>query len=595
MNKKLLGFTLIAALMLSGCGNDNNNNDTPTPEPEPTPTTPTVDDLKARLTALGETVTGTLTIKAGVINNASDISLDVHQNSNYNILEGFGGIAKISVDTASAYYVVEETDTSFEADWGVYYTTEDNFKANELVTKFATTIEESSVIIPYKSAESVFNITDEDLCSDLCSRLGYSSILGVVAEKITVSITDTSKLTFTFYAKQTSSAVTAVAEVSSATDSSYAALDTWLSKQTEFPAAPYTATELLKTKFTDTKNFTRKYYYSGVGYENTYTTVNSQTIARDEGWLNSYAQYKYYHSLFNFNAQTGTDHISAVYRSFSYNSVDANTIKNWNDSDFEDSDGYGYAPYAYYPSTYQSVWVNPDFVNETLGYNFGEYITEAYTPYGQGFSVNPTLKLKDGTTLVQYYSRMFGDLVSEANHEKRYSGYDVESWDAFYFVPEYKDNATEQSVENVESIYVLCEFTGSYWDTEKSYEAGQYGGYATYTNFGTTVDKIGEALIARETAKEKAVEVKLSNNSVDLTTGVAFDVSTVASVVYTGDQTEADVYFDITVSDADKDKITIAEDGTTITVSEAGTYTITISANGGTAVTLTLVVTAAAS
>lgn len=594
MNKKLLGFTLIAALMLSGCGNDNNNDDTPTPEPEPTPTTPTVEDLKTRLTALGETVTGTLTIKAGAADNASDVALPLHQNKNYSVVEKIGGVAKITVGTKSAYYLVNNDDSDFTAEWGVYYDTEDKFKAGELVSEFATTLSESSAIVNYNAANSIFNITDEDLCKDLCLRLGYYSVLGS-AQKVTVSIVDTSKLTFTFYAKQTSSTVSAVAEVSSATDSSYAALDTWLSAQTEFPAAPYTATELLKTKFTDTKNFTRKYLYDGVGYENTYTTVNSQTIARDEGWLDSYAQYKYYYSLFNFNAKAaGTDHISAVYRSFSYNSVDSETIKKWDDEDFENTKG-GYAPYAYYPAQYQSIWVNPGFINETLGYNFGNYTTEAYTPYGQGFSVNPKLKFPDGTTLVQYYSQMFGDLVSEADHEKGYSGYDIESWDALYFVPEYKENATEQSVENVESIYVLCEFTGSYWNTEKSYEAGQYGEYAEYTNFGTTVDKIGEALIARETARERAVEVKLSKTSVDLTAGEAFDVSTVASVVYTDDQTEADVYFDITVSEADEEVITVGEDGTTITVSEAGTYTITISANGGTAVTLTLVVTAAAS
>ncbi len=593
MNKKLLGFTLIAALMLSGCGNNTNDNPDVTPDPvEPTTSDPTVEDLKARLTALGETVTGTLTIKAGAAGNASDVALPLHQNKNYNVLENFGGVAKITVGTNSAYYLVDSDRSGFTAEWGVYYDTEDKFKAGELVTEFATTISESSAIINYNAAKSLFNIADEDLCEDLCLRLGYYNILGS-AEKITVSITDTSKLTFNFYAKQTSSTVTAVAEVSSATDSSYAALDTWLSAQTEFPAAPYTATELLKTKFTDTKNFTRKYLYSGVGYENTYTTVNSQTIARDEGWLDSYAQYKYYYSLFNFKAKVGTDHISAVYRSFSYNSVDSETIKKWGDEDFENTRG-GYAPYAYYPTEYQSIWVDPDYINETLGDYFGDNITEAYTPNGQGFSVNPNLKFKNGTTLVQYYSQMFGDLVPEADHEKGYSGYDVESWDAFYFIPEYKEDATEQSIENVEYIYVVCEFTGSYWDTEKSYEAGQYGEYATYTNFGTTVDKIGEALIERETAKEKAVEVKLSKNSVDLTAGAAFDVSTVASVVYTDDQTEADVDFDITVSDADKDKITVAEDGKTITVSKAGNYTITISANGGTAVTLTLVVTAAA-
>lgn len=510
MNKKLLGLTALAALLLGGC--NNTPSDTPTPDPEPTPATPTVSDLKTRLSALGETVKGSFTVKAGTITGQTDdVTVTLVQNANYNFLEKVGGIAKIAVDNQGGFYAVSETSaTEFEADWGSYYSTTDEFKAGELVSNFATTIETavaSGVTVPYVTKKSVFNITSSSLCSDISSRLGYYSVFGKSAGKVEVSIADETKVVFSLYKTQTVTTANVVVEVSVAADASYAALDTWLSAQTELPTAPYTSTELLQTKLTNTKNFTREYSYGGDGYgnellEHTYTTLNSQTVARDSGWVGGYASYAYFLSYFNVtNEEATSEHPNGVYEAYSYESVDPDVIKTWDDdSDFitvDGDDSYGQAPTCEDGEQYQSFWVNPNYVNETLAYNYGKYVYEAQTPFGQGFSVDPTLAFQDGTTLIEYYSQMFGRVVSVANHEKKYAGYDVTSWDGFYIIPEYSED--EQSVENVVDFAVVCQFTGSYWNTEKSYAEGSYYEYAYYYDFGTTVDEIGNVLIARET------------------------------------------------------------------------------------------------
>ncbi len=600
MNKKFLGLTALAALILAGCG-ENKPTPEPTPEPpapEPTPTDPTIADLKARFEALGNSVLGDLVISGEVFGLSADDVLEskLYQNNKYSYVRDIGGVAAFQIDSNLGYYMVETTDTdpssyAFSADWGKMYSTLQEYQNAELVSGFASELVDGVQGVVYRKAKNLFTITNDDLLSSLAARTGYALTIGADPEWAEVSIADTSKIVVKAYASQLDSKPTATAELSASEETTFSQLESYLDSQTEFPAAPYTATQLLQQKFTDGKNFTRKSLITSggsyVGYENTYTTVNSQTIARDEGWEGTYAQYKYFYSLFNFDAQTGTDHNTGIYRSFSYNSVDPAVIAGWADTDFPNAKG-GYAPYFYAPADYQSMWVDDNFVNETLGASFGSYAPDAYTKFGQGFSVNPALKFPDGTTLIQYYSEMFGDLVEVADHTKGYPGYDVTSWNGFYFLPVDSSDETAESLADVDSIYVVCEFTGSYWNGEESGEVGDYYEIAQYTSFGTTVDQIGAALITRESGKERAVKVVLDETTINVTAGTAFDLATIAHVVYSDDETAAEVGLTITPASEDADKFTI--EGTSITVSAAGTYTISLSANGGTAVSLTVVV-----
>lgn len=599
MNKKFLGITALAALILAGCtGNNPSPEPAPTPEPpapEPTPTDPTIADLKARFEALGNSVLGDLVISGEVFGLSADDVLEskLYQNNKYSYVRDIGGVAAFQIDSVLGYYMVETTDTdpssyAFEADWGKMYSTLEEFQSAELVSGFASELVDGVQGIVYRKAKNLFTITNEDLLSSLATRTGYTLTTGADPEWAEVSIADTSKIVVKAYASQLDSKPTATAELSASEETTFSQLESYLDSQTEFPAAPYSATQLLQQKFTDGKNFTRKVSYgSSVGYENTYVTENSKTVARDEGWTGQYAQYKYFYSLFNFDAQAGTDHETGIYRSFSYNSVDPAVIAGWTDAQFESAKG-GYAPYYYAPADYQSMWVNDEFVNETLGASFGAYVPDAYTSFGKGFSVNPALKFPDGTTLIQYYSEMFGDLVEVADHTKGYTGYDVTSWNGFYFLPVDSEDETAESLSDVDSIYVVCEFTGSYWDGEESGEVSDQYEIAQYTSFGTTVDQIGAALITRESGKERAVKVVLDETTINVTAGTAFDLATIAHVVYSDDETAAEVGLTITPASEDADKFTI--EGTSITVSAAGTYTISLSANGGTAVNLTVVV-----
>ena len=502
MNKKFLGITALAALILAGC-TGNTPTPEPTPEPpapEPTPSDPTLDTLKARLAALGDSVSGTLTLKADALSDLSeDQTTNFYQNNRYSFLEHVGGVAAYQVGTDLGYYMVydtSETETpAFEGEWGRKYGALADFQAGELISSLSESVVAGSGIV-YTKAKDLFTVTNMDLAAEMAERLGYDLVLGAYPQKVEIVISDASKVVFKAYASQLDSKPAAIAEVHSDASAEYNVLTTWLGEQTAFPTSGTDADTLFWNfikgqNWTSTKSFSTlpvEGLFYGYFLETCKMTKTSMNVIYDEdSWESEPSEigmvtYTYISQSNSVGAAN-----AGVYGWQSNGTTDYATIA---EDCTKDEPQYFNGPIK--TQNTDPFWCAPGYLNAytACAYSYTALITdEVYSEYGKAYRGVPTAanleyfcRLGEMLDLYQRAERLDADDDGEPDVDPEtgaplyaFGGYEISSMDFIDCYPLWEDDA-DASVDAPSQFMFVCEFEGDYIKVNST------------THIGTVVD-----------------------------------------------------------------------------------------------------------
>ena len=485
MNKKLFCLASLAALTLAGCGEKPEPTPEPGPGPEPQPTDPTVDDLKARFDALGESYKATLMIPASGDVEASEVGIII--NEYYTSIVDVAAIAGFNSGKYYAVFADPETEGSYEAEWGVYYNSQEEYVEEALLKNQ----EIDMTTFGYKENRGGFE-NKGAVAGAFNDYLGLS-LLGEAFEStnLVVKIDNEAKVVFEFYTSALFKTLAYKVEVAVTTETD-SALEAWLENQ-EDPVAPFAAADLISV-FYQAKNYTATVPY-GVGiYEHEYVTKNSKTIARDEGWTGDDAQYANTITYANFGK--GKLLPEGVY---GYQSTNVDVKK-----DLADFLAGKIGPRALSGAP-ASFWVTPGYINPTTFYyylvKYGVTYDEVIADYGQALQFTPaSLWEDDNTPIGMDQLASFAEYLSivslfeepEEGEETGYAGYFFESIESLNLYPQFDEEGY------LDTIVATLDAVAGYKNAkgEVVIEPSELSTYVIFDDFGVTVDPYGAQFIS---------------------------------------------------------------------------------------------------
>lgn len=498
MNKKLFCLASLAALTLAGCGEKPEPK--PDPDPDPQPTDPTVNDLKARFDALGDSYKATLMIPATEEVEAAEVSIII--NKYYTSVVDVAAIAGFSSGKYYAVFADPETEGSYEAKWGVYYNSQDEYVEEALLKNQ----EIDMTTFGYKESRGGFE-NKGAVAGAINDYLGLSLLGEAFASKnLVVKIDNEAKIVFEYYTTALFKQIAYKVEVSATTETD-AALEAWLENR-EDPVAPYTAYDLSKCFYY--QNWTAERGFAGGETIKRFVTKNSMSLEY-KNFTGDYADWN--GSSTYASIGKGANVPAGVYGYDSVSLDPAADLAALNDRTL--SIQAVPAPAGF--------WVNPNYVNPvSAAYNgFTTLVTEeVIAEFGQAFRVTPetTYEGSDGQTrkvgieLVAYLAELF-TLCNVFDEEYQRDGYDFSeiSYLDFYF--EFEEDAEVEDYSTVSDLFIMLkgkashkefvvdEETGEVVVNEETGEAEIVADpeeeltlYMEFYDFGTTVDGYGDAL-----------------------------------------------------------------------------------------------------
>lgn len=484
MNKKLFCLASLAALTLAGCGEKPEPTPDPDPDPDPQPTAPTVQDLKARFDALGESYKANLIIPATEEVEEAEVGIIINKYYT-SVLD----VAAIAGFNSGKYYAVladAETEGSYEAQWGVYYNSQDEYVEEALLKNQ----EIDMTTFGYKESRGGFE-NKGAVAGAFNDYLGLS-LLGeaFASTNLVVKIDNEAKVVFEFYKSALFKDLSYKVEVAATTETD-AALEAWLENQ-EDPVAPFKAANLMAT-FYKAKNYTATVPYGTGIYEHEYVTKDSKTIARDVGWTGEDAQYAYTITYANFG--TGKLLPAGVY---AYQSTNIDVAK-----DLEDFKANKNGPQAVSGAP-ASYWVTPGYINPTTFYYYlaayGVTYDEVIADYGQAFKFTPDSKWEDENTPIGMDQlAAFAENLSIVSlfeepaegKEEGYAGYFFESIDSLNLYPQFDEEGYLDAI--VATLDGVAGFKNK--KGEVLQEPTEFSSFVIFDDFGVTVDPYGAQFI----------------------------------------------------------------------------------------------------